>query len=221
MSFQGFFDSQSLSKVRSYIETASADKVILSTGFFRDFKCSLHCGACCKSVNLEYLKDTDRWERFKSNYQELVPLFKEKEEGVMSFDNKSQDKYCNFLDRENGSCMIHDSAPLPCRFAPLKFIDKRVSSNTSYLNASAYGRAWAFTQLDGTKGTKCEVVESFNYDKFLNDLEMIKELHDYAKKLNLKSKLSYIIDFLESGKESFKQGILPKESILFEQENIL
>jgi Fe-S-cluster containining protein len=224
--FGGFQDRELLSKVRSYIDTAAANEVILSTGFFRGFGCPAGCGACCSTVSLDFIKNTDRWELFQVMYPEKVEKFKEHTtpEGVevMSYSNTDHGgKKCSFLDMNNGRCTVHEAAPLPCRIAPVKFIDKRVSSNKVYLNASAYGRAWAFTQIDGvTKGAMCEIL-GFDYNKFLNDLEMLKELREYAIKLGIPTKLKYIIDFLELHKEEFRLGNLPKVNIVFEQENIL
>lgn len=221
--FTGFDDKQLLSKIKSYLDTASADTVELSTGFFRSLDCKANCGACCKPVSLEFLKDSQRWDKFKLNYEEHVTKFSEhvdpSGEIVMSYSNTDhKERYCSFLNREDGRCTIHKSAPLPCRIAPLKFIDKRVSSNKTYLNASAYGRAWAFTRLDGNKGAICEV-KDFDYDKFLNDLEMLRELRTYAIKLGVKTKLKYIVEFLEKNSLEFKEGLIPSQNILFTEEN--
>lgn len=224
--FSGFHDKQLLSKIKSYIDTAAADEVILSAGFFRGFSCPANCGACCKSVSLDFFEDTDRWRRFVELFPEKSKLFETYDKGectekVMSFSNESKDGYCNFLDRENGRCTVHEAAPLPCRIAPVKFIDKRVSSNKVYLNASAYGRAWAFTRLDGTKGAACEVT-GFDYNKYLNDVEMLKELRIYAIKLKKPTKLKYIIEFLEEWKlyyDEYKE--LPIENFIFTEENVL
>lgn len=224
--FGGFQDKELLSKVRSYIDTAAAEEVILSTGFFRGFGCPSGCGACCSNVSLDFIKDSDRWEVFKTLYSDKVEKFKEHTtpEGVevMSYSNTDhKGKKCSFLNMDNGRCTVHEAAPLPCRIAPVKFIDKRVSSGKTFLNASAYGRAWAFTQIDGvTKGAMCEIL-GFDYNKFLNDLEMLKELREYAIKLGIKTKLKYIIDFLELHKDSFKEGELPTTNIIFDQENVL
>lgn len=224
MSFTGFQDKNLLSKIKSYLDTASAKEVILSTGFFRDFKCVINCGACCSAVALDFLESSQRWESFKSLYPEHLDKFEKKEieNGQFVFSYKNSDhggKKCFFLNEE-GRCNIHQSAPLPCRFAPVKFIDKRVSSNRSFLNANAYGRAWAFTQVDGkTKGALCEVIESFNYEKYLNDLSMLKELYEYSVKLQIPTKLPYIILYLESIDEDLKQNKVPKVNIIFDKEN--
>lgn len=224
-SFNGFHDTELLSKVKSYIDAASADEVVLSAGFFRGFSCVENCAGCCKNVRLDIDKDSERWTRFETLFTEKSHLFTELEDEsgmrVMSFVNKSEDDYCNFLDKENGRCTVHAAAPLPCRIAPVKFIDKRVSSNKVFLNASAYGRAWAFTRLNGTKGAACEVLP-FDYNKFLNDLAMLKELRQYAIKLNIPTKLKYIIEFLEEWKlyyDEFKE--VPTESFIFKETNVL
>lgn len=221
--FTGFSDKTLMSKVKSYLDSASADVVELSTGFFRGFGCPANCGACCSSVALQYFKDSDRWRTFVEIYPDRVNMFKEHitEQGevVMSYQNNHGGKKCILLDMTTGRCGIHKAAPLPCRIAPLKFIDKRASSNKTFLNASAYGRAWAFTQIDGkTKGAMCEILP-FDYTKFENDLEMLKELRMYGEKLQIKTKLKYIIEFLEKGKDSFKKGEIPSVNIIFDEEN--
>lgn len=219
-------DRDILGKVISYLELAGAPIVELSAGFFRDYTCPAGCGGCCKAVSLEYLKDSDRWREFEEIYPEHVSMFEEVEfkgQIVMKYDNEDHgDRFCHFLDKENGRCGIHMNAPFPCKFALSKFIDRTNTTGKSYLNTTAYGRGWAFLQIDRkTRGAMCEVID-FNYDKFLKDLEKLKELREFGVKLNMPSKLKYIIEYLEENKEAFKDPQnLPKANLMFKEDNVL
>lgn len=214
-----------LFKVKSYIETAAADTVILSPGFFRGFFCAEGCGACCRNVSLEFFADTQRWEDFKTAYSEHVDLFEKKVDRdsgveVMVYSNSDhKDRYCRFLRKTDGRCNVHTAAPFPCRFAPVKFIDRRDTAHKSYLNASGYGRVWAFTRITGEKGGACEVL-NFDLNKFKRDVIMLEELREYGSKMQIPSKLKYIVEYLNENMKAYEEGLIPSQPIEFTGSNV-
>lgn len=229
-------DSAVMSKVKDYLELAGTPTVILSPSFFRDYKCFEFCGACCRhsDISLEYVKDSDRWRGFLENHPEEASFFYEVSDEksgtiIMRYrQEKNPVKHkCQFLSEENGYCGIHNHAPFPCKFAFSKFKDFRPSKGLARLTTEGYGRAWSFTRIDGmTKGAACYMI-GFNYEKLLIDLENLKELREMGKKLQIPSKLKYIIEFIEDNLEFYKT--IPHDAIVnnyinpvtFEQENVL
>lgn len=219
------FENHSLLyKVKSYIETAAADVVVVSPGFFRGFYCAPNCGGCCRNVALEFVEDSDRWRSFEKEYPTEAELFTRMIDAnsqvpVMVHSNKEHgDRYCRFLRKEDGRCNIHKAAPLPCRFAPVKFIDRRETNHKAYLNSSGYGRVWAFTRITGEKGGACQVLD-FDLDKFKNDVSMLEELRYYGMLLKMPSKLKAIVDYLNENMPAFEQGLIPQHPIEFTGSN--
>lgn len=218
------FNSSNADKLLSYLELASKPTVVLSTGFFRQYTCPSNCGSCCHKITLAYSDKSDRWERFKELYPQHIDKFKlESIQGVDFWvDNQSdhKDRFCRHLDLSTGRCNVHDAVPFPCEFVLSKFIDNK-SRNRSLLTTTNYGRGWSFLRVDRvSRGAMCEIIE-FSFDKLLRDLDLLYELYDYAREFQIKTKLPYIILYLEKNLEKFKSGEVPTESIIFTQENTL
>jgi hypothetical protein len=220
-----FYSTDYLSKIISYIELATKPTVVLSTGFFRRYTCPENCGSCCHKISLEYISDSPRWERFRRNYPELVKNFKHiKIDENMSIyvDNQEdyKERFCKYLDLTTGRCKIHTATPFPCEFVLSKFIDNK-SRERSVLTTTYYGRGWAFLRVDKqTRGAMCRV-EDFSYEKLLVDLDLLRELYYYALVLDIKTKLPYIINYIQDNLPIFREGKLPKTNIIFNQENTL
>lgn len=220
-------DIAPLSKVKDYLRLAGIDTVVLSPMFFRDYSCFENCGSCCNhsGISLEYIEDSDRWRLFKQNHPEEASLFYQvvDESGVLIMRYRQEQApvktRCHFLN-DKGRCNVHDSYPFPCGFAFSKFKDLTSSRNQSRLTTEQYGRAWNFTRLDGTKGAMCGML-GFNFEKFLKDLQNLKELREYAIKLGIKTKLKYIIEYLDSNIEEFRQGRRLEVGVEFKEENVL
>jgi len=227
-------DEAVLSKTKDYLRLAATDKVIISPMFFRDYSCFENCGSCCNhsNISLEYILDSDRWRLFQTNHPEEAKLFYEvKDEESSTVVMRYRQEHapiktrCHFLN-DNGRCSVHDSYPFPCNFAFSKFKDLTTSRNQARLTTEQYGRAWNFTRLDGTKGAMCGML-GFNYEKFLKDLQNLKELREYAIKLGIKTKLKYIIEYLDDNVQYFKtiaEGSDPNLKLTpveFTEENVL
>ncbi len=210
-------NQDSTEKINSYLKSSSLDRLILSKLLFRDNSCQSHCGACCPKFSLDYFEG-HRWEKFKKEYPHKVKNFTAREvNGLTVYSDKQEDnddRYCKHLNQEDGRCGIHESNPLTCEFELMRFVT-REKEGVSYLMNKLFGRGWNMTKINGEKGAMCEMLD-FNYDKLLRDISMLKELNDIAIGWKIKTKLPQVIEYLETNLPSFKQGILPKSNIVFD-----
>jgi len=221
-------DALPLSKVKDYLRLAAVDVVHLSPGYFRDFSCPSGCFGCCNhgGISLDYLKDSDRWRNFKKNFPVESAFFYEVKdpsgEEVMRYHQEHAPikTRCHFGNDE-GRCTIHTGKPFPCSFSFGKFRDMTASYGNSTLTTEKFGRSWNFKRIDGGKGSLCEFLP-FDYEKFTRDLDNLRELRDFGRKLKIPSKLKYIIEYLEDHQESYKvdNNTIPKEKIIFTGENV-
>ena len=221
-----FYSTDHLSKIKSYLELAAKPVVVLSTSFFRQYHCvDSGCGACCHKIVLEFVEGSSRWDHFKELHPQFVDRFKRVEISdriIVYVDNQKEhkDKFCRYLDLENGRCTIHTTIPFPCQFVLSKFIDNQ-SRNRSILTTTYYGRGWSFLRVDRqSKGAMCKV-EGFSYEKLLIDIQLLKELRYYSILLEIETKLPSIISYLEANLHRFAQGNIPRVNIEFRQKNTL
>ncbi len=198
----------SINKVKDYLKSAGLNKLILSKMFFRDYSCPAGCGGCCPKFSLDYFEGSERWERFKKLYPEKLHFFKRREvDGVVIWSDLQEDNpnhHCKNLNMENGRCTIHDANPFTCEFELNKFVTYKKDSRAVLINR-LFGRGWQLKKIDGTRGAMCQMLP-FSFEKFLRDLKLLKELLWISKKLNIKSKLGYVIKYLDDNQESFKKN---------------
>lgn len=143
-------------------------------------------------------------------------MFKERIVDNQVFMSDLQDDHtnhhCRNLNMENGRCMIHGSNPFSCEFELMKIqtmgIYKYVKGfeNHAVVIKKLFGRGWALTKIDGTKGAICKMID-FNYEKFLRDIELLKELREIIKGFGKENKkLTILIDHLEDNKEYYRDN---------------
>lgn len=207
--------SDSTEKIKDYIKSLEEEVLVLSNLFFRDYTCPSHCGGCCPRFSLDYVKDSDRWNEFKTKYPQHLHRFKERIIDGQVFMSDTQedhnDYHCRNLNKENGRCMIHEANPFSCEFELMKLGRHpgtyRKSLNTesfTILTKKLFGRGWAMKRIDGERGALCEMIP-FNYTKFLRDIELLKELREIVRGFNKEiPKLNLLINYLDSNKEGFK-----------------
>lgn len=228
---QGARYSDSVEKVKNYF--AEIDKEILhfSPLFLRTLKCNKFCGACCPRFSLDYLKDSERWKLFSELYPDKLQFFEERKVDnavYMSYtQSTSTNFFCNFLNKQDGLCTIHKSNPFHCEFEIIKLQGQNefdipgehfVQVLKKHFNSGA-----RFTQIDGTKGTKCEIVD-FNPDSFQRDIEMLEELqlhyyqHFLKKNLNLETLIWHL---KHSYKPELKQDVFIIGGQIVSKEKVL
>jgi len=207
----------STNKIESYLKSSNLDKLILSKLFFRDYTCPANCGACCPKFSLDYFEGP-RWDKFKEIYPDKVENFEKRiVNGVTVYSDKQKDNdkhHCKHLNMEDGRCGIHESNPFTCEFELMRFVTRQ-SEGKSLLINKLFGRGWNLTRIDGGKGARCEMLD-FNYDKLLKDIALLEELNNIAEKWSMDTQLPKVIKYLKDNLSQFKQGILPKFNIVFD-----
>lgn len=217
--------SDSIQKIKSYFTELDKEVLHFSPLFLRTLKCNKFCGGCCPKFSLDYIKDSERWRNFVLQYPEKVSFFKERTSDnavYMSYiqsDNKGY--YCNFLDKQNGLCTIHNSNPFHCEFEIIKLRGQNEfeipSDRIIQLSKKPFSEADSFRCVDGTVGAKCEI-EDFKPEAFSRDILMLKELQEYYvehflhENLNLKTLINYL---------EFNYNPLTKEDIFISKGEVV
>ncbi len=200
--------SDSTGKIKSYLDNASLKTLVLSKLFFRSYSCPSGCGGCCPKFSLDYFEGSERWEKFKELYPEQVSRFVRREvNGAIIYTDFQLDNpghHCRNLDHSNGRCKIHESNPFSCEFELNKFVYYK-GRETSVLINRLFGRGWQMLRVDGERGALCEMLP-FDYEKYRRDLALLKELQWISKLWGKKTKLGWVINFLEKNDELIKEN---------------
>ena len=192
--------NDSIEKVNGYIDNlVKVDNATISDLFYRKFNCPEGCGGCCPKFSLDYWGQ--RWDDFKMEYPELVENFEHRiVNGVDVWTDTQADnetRSCKYLNMENGRCGIHTVNPMSCEFEPIK-VSHNTKHKKTYVIKKLFGRGWALTKIDGTKGAMCTMGEQ-SYENVPRDIHLFKELREIAGKDNVEAvrKIDQIIDELE------------------------
>ena len=202
----------SLEKIKMYLELCCTEKITISPLFYRDYTCPSHCGGCCPKFSLVYFEG-ERWEKFKKTYPDYSATFEKREldNGVIIFEDTQKDNenhHCKNLNMENGRCQIHEANPFSCEFELLKV--RKVKDSISIIN-KLFGRGWQLKRIDGERGAMCEM-KGFSYEKFLRDLCLLKELNEYAIKLNYDTILPEVIAYFEMKDDLLKNNMVSSQA---------
>ena len=107
-------------------------------------------------------------------------------------------KFCRNLDLVSGRCNIHEKRPLACDFEVIKFLHPYNSGHYT-LTSRLFGRSWKMTQIDGSRGIKCEMIPANDYWKG-EVLRRLKRLEGWANYLEVgPTYLDEVIPWVESG----------------------
>ena len=233
-----------LGKKESYFPP---DRVIISDKFFRSAKCKRCGRSCnvdfslafthsdVMRMNTSFLK-SDRMYQLRKGLQEIPVVVRTSSNSSTKscFLYVNKNKRCDFaysarvrrwylpfslmwvgadvgvVDKWN--CTIHEMKPTHCAMPLIQINNYRVkeSKTSSSLLKRQYGRNWAFG---------CPIkFEPFDYEEFVNwDLPVLRRLLVNAEDLGLNTWLGEIIDYLESNKEKFEKGELPRKSIVIKE----
>lgn len=148
--------------------------LVVSPNLIRGFTCPPLCGACCGSFSLDYLPD-------ESPTSEAAPRVVQVNGNVYLVKSDRQadvgDRWCRNLDKTNGRCLVYDLRPMACDFELIRFL---VYTDKVILTQKLYGRAWAMTRLNGSKGTCCEMLSPSGSaaDEVLRKLSRLEEWAD-------------------------------------------
>lgn len=175
----------SVEKIKNYLISLDREVLYFSPFMLRTLVCNKSCGACCRNFSLDYLKSSKRWEKFIELYPEKEFLFMERrvDDAIYMTYTQPPSFFCSFLSKDNEArCTIHHSNPFSCSFEIIKIQGQgnytRYGIDLSQIVKKRFGREWNMTQVDGSKGTKCEIVD-FNQDEWDKDLLLLEELQQH------------------------------------------
>lgn len=214
-SFQKIVDVYFQSVVREPFtyagKTYQPKNLRLSPTIFRGFECFKYCGACCKAFSLEYLPHEKTPYDMESR---VVNMNGQDFELVHDGQESTETHHCKHVDMETGWCGVHLARPLSCDFELLRFIMPNPDNDPEgirniNLNHQPFGRAWTMTQIDGTKGVKCEFKDP-SEDEIPDIVRKLKRLKEWTDYFNLVTCLPIIIEWVESGPH-YNPLVIPRE----------
>jgi len=134
--------------------TIEPKTLVVSPILFRGFKCPENCGACCPVFTLDYLPDEPKPEEAISRE---VSINKQTKQIWTVTQSENTNHHCMFVDMKNGRCHNHPKRPFSCDFELVRFLEYK---DHFRLTQQPFGRAWALTKVDGTKGAACIIDQS-------------------------------------------------------------
>lgn len=162
--------------------------VLVSPKMLREDKCVLGCGACCRSYTQDWLPSG----KYPGDaFSRTVSLNSKKYEIISSIPYKNS-FWCKYLNTVTGECLIYDMRPLTCEFELLRASVAEAGQN--YLTTRLYGRGWALTRIDKTKGALCKI-ELVTPESIQNTIHRLSRLQKWMNYFELDS--SRIDDILE------------------------
>ena len=200
----GHFDSVQKIIDRYFVAIAKKDFIIngvryspkplhISPQIRQGYSCPSSCRACCKNYSMDYLPTENEphmdlaphsFRKYVSNGKRL----KIKTYFAESF------YYCQFLNKENGRCLIHLERAFSCKIEPLRF---REYKDHIWCGVMPYGRGWNMKKINGERGAIC----TFDGMKTTRDegiREAIVQLGDWAEAFNIPHKVQEILEYFDS-----------------------
>lgn len=160
---------------------------------FRGFLCPASCGACCKPVSLDWLPSEELPYVVESREIE----FNGHKLTIFS-DLSSESPFCHNLQREDARCAIHGKHPYSCDFEMIRVGLSRGSKRQNALSNRLFGRGWALTRVDGSKGAACSMTP-VSKEEVPNLLRKLRRMQDWANFFKLTTVLPDIIAWVETG----------------------
>lgn len=182
-------------------------KLILTPSVFESYTCPENCGACCKPVTLTWsedefnslklvLQDSSMFRHFLEHTTEEYLLINNKKLKFFVF-NDISNKFCYFINKDNGRCLIYNNRIMPGRLELFKFAISEKNDKV-YARVAKPGRGWAYKTIKETKGVLCTVHEPYKKDfveGYISALFEVKNLMDY---FNINNDCDKVITYLKS-----------------------
>lgn len=154
---------------------------------FRGFTCPENCAGCCPKFSLDYLLPL---------YDSLKPrkvLFNEKEIIIFSDTQEENIKNKCIHVNSNGRCAIHGMQPFSCDFELIRILQ---FSNKSVLTQKLFGRGWAMTKIDGTKGALCNITPASkeNVSEVKRKLILLQE---WSSHFGISTKIPNVLQWID------------------------
>jgi len=137
-------------KQRTYIP----QPLMVSPLIFRQFHCPEGCGACCRSVSLDWLPSesypVDAFVRTIEFNGQRIPVLTQGQPLAADF--------CQHLRTDTGRCEIHGKHPFECDFAYTIFQPGYAPNRKNTALTRLPGRSWRLLRaVDAKRGALCSV----------------------------------------------------------------
>ena len=103
--------------------------------------------------------------------------------------------HCEKLSLENGDCLIHTHRPFSCDFEMLRFKQYK-NENKVLIGTFPFGRCWALTQYNGTKGGLC-VTKSYSPEYKEDVIRKLTRLKDWIDYYGIETYINELIDVVK------------------------
>lgn len=164
--------------------------LLISPLLFRGFTCPINCGACCTRVTLDFLPSESHPDDVKPRtvtFDEIPFML------LTDLQDASSNPRCRYLNLTNGRCGIHTYHPMLCDVELTKFIHYK---EQSLLISKLFGRGWAYTRIDGQKGSMCEMLPATE-ETVTDTARKLKRIRDWCQYFRLDSWIDDVIDWVE------------------------
>ncbi len=182
--------------------TYTPTTLIVSPQLLRSTTCPANCGACCRNYTMDFLPleklPTDIYPSLELEKRDVD--FNGKKYPIFTIKRDETTHYCNHLDLSNGRCKIHECHSFGCDFFLIAFQHPKLinSPKPSHIRTRLLGRAWAFTRVDGGKGTLCQTT-AITDETIKDTVRKLKRLKEWCDYFELKNKVPKILDWIEHG----------------------
>lgn len=162
---------------------------------FRGYECPENCAGCCPVFSLDYLPTETHPQGLNKREVILndvkVPVYSD-----LQVNNKTIK--CKNVNYRNGRCKIHGKQPFSCDFELIRTLMYRDAKKPNVMLTRLFGRGWALTKIDGSKGALC-VIGTIR-DKSVKDIKRkITRLNQWCDHFKINSHCPDILKWIEQG----------------------
>lgn len=175
----------------------SPKPLIVSPLLFRGFTCPERCGACCPKFSLDYLSIDPH--PFSSNHELRNIMFNGESISIISdTQNYHNNYFCKHLNIHSGRCLIHGRQPFSCDFELIRFIISSAPDKPNMLISKLFGRKWNMLNVEGERGTKCEMTP-ITKESVCEVKRKLIRLRDWCNHFKLKHCIDDILRWCDNG----------------------
>lgn len=206
-----------------------SDKVVISPGFFRDFKCTC-CGRCCEKINTSLFYSNVEAEMHRFTVDDLsssgfvrhpITISYEKDMATRFTINdsvwisrwninvKGKCPWLTFVNPVEKTCAIHRIKPIQCILSPI-YVDTSVKKadaanaipqrKTARFIKRLIGRNWRFG---------CEMKQQpWNLNVLAQDISKLELLDKVANSYRIQTVLPKVIETLKNVQKEIKECLI-------------
>ena len=170
----------------------------ISPNLVRGFTCPPNCGACCPVFSLDYLplevQPAGVLKRKVSFNGHEIVLYSD-------LQKYNHGRHCSKIDMITARCEIHGNQPFSCDFELIRTGVFADPNSPNVIGQRLYGRAWALTKCDGSKGALCEMTPS-DATSISEVRRKIVRLQQWADHFHLSNWCPEILEWVDAGDHS-------------------